>query len=157
GGHESVVYDALTTDPAEQEVIAAVLDQSQGVILFQEQMMRLGKIVGKFDAARANNLRRAISKKKQDLIDSLKPDFIAGAQTAGVGEDGTTPVPAFSADTAERLWTAFEGSGSYAFNASHTTAYGVIAYQTAYLKANWPAEFGAAVLRFTGSGTDKAH
>src|SRR5699024_5946289 len=59
--------------------------------------------------------------------------------------------------TAERLWTAFEGSGEYAFNRSHTTAYGVIAYQTAYLKANWPAEFGAAVLRFTGSGTDKAH
>ncbi|MDN5688253.1 MAG: hypothetical protein L0G94_16480, partial [Brachybacterium sp.] len=63
----------------------------------------------------------------------------------------------FSAATAERLWTAFEGSGRYSFNKSHTSAYGVIAYQTAYLKANWPAEFGAAVLRFTGSGSDKAH
>ena len=157
GGHQDVAYDALTTDPGEQEVIASVLGQSQGVILFQEQMMRLGKIVGKFDAAQANNLRRAISKKNQDLIDSLKADFIAGAQTEGAGEDGTSVVPAFSAETAERLWTAFEGSGEYAFNRSHTTAYGVIAYQTAYLKANWPAEFGAAVLRFTGSGTDKAH
>src|SRR5699024_2318187 len=57
----------------------------------------------------------------------------------------------------ERLWAAFERSGEYAFKRSHTTAYGVIAYQTAYRKANWPAEFGAAVLRFTGSGTDKAH
>ncbi|MDN5688240.1 MAG: DNA polymerase III subunit alpha [Brachybacterium sp.] len=157
GGHQSVAYDSLTRDPAEQEVIASVLDQSQGVILFQEQMMRLGKIVGKFDAAQANNLRRAISKKKQDLIDSLKADFIAGAQTEGVGEDGATAVPAFSEATAERLWTAFEGSGRYSFNKSHTAAYGVIAFQTAYLKANWPAEFGAAVLRFTGSGTDKAH
>src|SRR5699024_6017604 len=109
---------------------------------------RLGKVVGKFDAAQANNLRRAISKKNQDLIDSLKADFIAGAQTEGAGEDGTSVVPAFSAETAERLWTAFEGSGEYAFNRSHTTA---------YLEANWPAEFGAAVLRFTGSGTDRAH
>lgn len=157
GGHTGVAYDSLSTDPAEQETIGAVLGESQGVILFQEQMMRLGKIVGKFDAARANNLRRAISKKKQALIDSLKPDFIAGAQTEGVGEDGQTPVPAFSAATAERLWTAFEGSGEYAFNKSHTTAYGVLSYQTAYLKANHPAEFGAAVLRFTGSGKDKAH
>src|SRR5690625_1265324 len=120
-------------------------------------MMRLGKIVGKFDAAQANNLRRAISKKNQDLIDSLKADFIAGAQTEGAGEDGTSVVPAFSAETAERLWTAFEGSGDLAFNRTHTTAYGVIAYQTAYLQASWRAEFGAAVLRFTGSGTDKAH
>ena len=157
GGHEPVSYDSLTRDTAEQEVIASVLDSSQGVILFQEQMMRLGKIVGKFDAARANNLRRAISKKKQDLIDSLRADFIAGAQREGVGEDGVTPIPAFSEATAERLWTAFEGSGRYSFNKSHTTAYGVIAYQTAYLKANWPAEYGAAVLRFTSSGTDKAH
>lgn len=157
GGKASVTYESLTTDPVEQAVIASVLGQSQGVILFQEQMMRLGKIVGKFDAARANNLRRAISKKKQDLIDSLKPDFIAGAQRPGVAEDGVTPVPAISAATAERLWAAFEGSGSYAFNASHTAAYGAIAFQTAYLKANWPAEFGAAVLRFTGSGREKAH
>jgi len=157
GGKAPVSYESLTTDPAEREVIASVLGQSQGVILFQEQMMRLGKIVGKFDAARANNLRRAISKKKQDLIDSLKPDFIAGAQQTGVAEDGETPVPPFSAQTAERLWTAFEGSGSFAFNKSHTSAYGALAFQTAYLKANWPAEFGAAVLRFTGSGKDKAH
>ncbi|MGP9843329.1 DNA polymerase III subunit alpha [Brachybacterium sp. 107] len=157
GGKAPVSYDSLSTDPAEQEVIASVLGQSQGVILFQEQMMRLGKIVGKFDAVRANNLRRAISKKKQDLIDSLKPDFIAGAQRAGVAEDGVTPVPAFSAETAERLWVAFEGSGRFSFNKSHTLAYGALAFQTAYLKANWPAEFGAAVLRFTGSGKDKAH
>ncbi|MCG7309687.1 DNA polymerase III subunit alpha [Brachybacterium sp. ACRRE] len=157
GGKAPVSYDALSSDRAEQETIGSVLGESQGVILFQEQMMRLGKIVGKFDAVRANNLRRAISKKKQKLIDSLKPDFIAGAQREGVGEDGKTPVPAFSAETAERLWTAFEGSGSYAFNKSHTTAYGVLSYQTAYLKANWPPEFGAAALRFTGSGKDKAH
>ncbi|UQN30534.1 DNA polymerase III subunit alpha [Brachybacterium kimchii] len=157
GGKAPVSYSALSTDPDEQRTIGSVLGESQGVILFQEQMMRLGKIVGKFDAVRANNLRRAISKKKQKLIDSLKPDFIAGAQRAGVGEDGTTPVPAFSSETAERLWTAFEGSGSYAFNKSHTTAYGVLSYQTAYLKANWPPEFGAAALRFTGSGKDKAH
>src|SRR5699024_2435064 len=104
GGHQDGAYDALTTDPGEQAVSAAVLGQSQGVILFQEQMMRLGKIVGKFDAAQANNLRRAISKKNQDLIDSLKADFIAGAQTEGAGEDGTSVVPAFSAETAERLW-----------------------------------------------------
>lgn len=157
GGKTPITYDSLTNDPVEQAVIASVLGQSQGVILFQEQMMRLGKIVGKFDAARANNLRRAISKKKQDLIDSLKPDYIAGAQRPGVAEDGVTPIPAISAATAERLWAAFEGSGSYAFNASHTAAYGAIAFQTVYLKANWPAEFGAAVLRFTGSGRDKAH
>lgn len=157
GGKAPAAYDSLTTDPVEQAVIASVLGQSQGVILFQEQMMRLGKIVGKFDAARANNLRRAISKKKQDLIDSLRPDFINGAQQSGVAEDGVTPVPAMSAGTAERLWVAFEGSGSYSFNGSHTAAYGAIAFQTAYLKANWPAEFGAAVLRFTGSGKDKAH
>src|SRR5699024_1131947 len=96
GGHAPVSYDSLTSDPSEQEVIASVLDPSQGVILFQEQMMRLGKIVGKFDAARANNLRRAISKKKQELIDSLRADFITGAQREGVLEDGVTPIPAFS-------------------------------------------------------------
>lgn len=155
GGKKKVSYDNLTTDPAEQEVIASVLGETSGVILFQEQMMRLGKIVGNFTAAQANQLRRAISKKKQSMLDELKPAFISGAQTEGVGENGEA-VPPISRETAERLWVAFEGSGAYAFNKSHTTAYGLVAYQTAYLKANWPAEFGAATLRFTDTSKDKA-
>lgn len=155
GGKKKVSYDNLTTDPAEQEVIASVLGETSGVILFQEQMMRLGKVVGNFTAAQANQLRRAISKKKQSMLDELKPVFISGAQTEGVGENGEV-VPAISRETAERLWVAFEGSGAYAFNKSHTTAYGLVAYQTAYLKANWPAEFGAATLRFTETSKDKA-
>ena len=122
GGKKKVSYDNLTTDPAEQEVIASVLGETSGVILFQEQMMRLGKIVGNFTAAQANQLRRAISKKKQSMLDELKPAFIAGAQTEGVGENGEV-VPPVSRETAERLWVAFEGSGAYAFNKcsrSHT-------------------------------------
>lgn len=154
GGHEKVSYANLTRSPAEEKVIDSVLGESQGVILFQEQMMRLGKLVGNFDAAQSNNLRRAISKKKQSMIDELRPAFIAGAGVEGIGEDGVTVIPTFSRATAENLWTAFEGSGQYAFNKSHTTAYGVVAYQTSYLKANWPAEFGAAVLRFSGRKAD---
>lgn len=115
GGKKKVSYDNLTTDPAEQEVIASVLGETSGVILFQEQMMRLGKVVGNFTAAQANQLRRAISKKKQSMLDELKPVFISGAQTEGVGENGEV-VPVISRETAERLWVAFEGSGAYAFN-----------------------------------------
>lgn len=148
GGNHTVSYDALTTDPREQEIIASVLGETNGVILFQEQMMRLGRIIGNFTPAQANRLRRAISKKKQTEINALRPEFIEGAQREGVGEDGSV-VPPISEETARRLWVAFEGSGQYAFNKSHTTAYGVLAFQTAYLKANWAAEFGAATLRFT--------
>lgn len=115
GGKKSVSYDSMTTDPAEQEVIASVLGETSGVILFQEQMMRLGKIVGNFSVAQANQLRRAISKKNQSMLDELRDAFIEGAQQEGVGEDGR-PVSAISKETAERLWVAFEGSGRYAFN-----------------------------------------
>lgn len=143
-GREKVSYDYLTKDPAEQEIIARVLDKTYGAIIYQEQVMQLGAAIGGLDGGYTNKLRKAFSKKKADLMEQVKTKMFAGALA---GDNPTRTV--FQQSTLDNLWTTFEGAASYLFNQSHACGYGYVAYQTAYLKANWPAAFAAAVLANT--------
>lgn len=116
-GREPVSYDYLTTDPAEQKVIASVLDDTLGLIVYQESVMALSGVVAGFGPGLKNKLRKAFSKKKKEEMDALRDLFIAGATT--VTEDGpdSTASMAFAESTAVELWRTFDASASYLFNA----------------------------------------
>jgi DNA polymerase-3 subunit alpha len=142
--HEPVDYNYLTTDPAEQAAIASVLGDTFGTIVYQEQIMRLGGVVGGLTPGMRNKLQKAFSKKNVAMMAEVKEAMFAGG-LAGAGTCGV----AFRSETLDRIWVAFEGSAAYLFNQSHACAYGFISYQTAYLKANWPVQYGAAILAST--------
>jgi DNA polymerase-3 subunit alpha len=144
-GRDPVSYDYLTTNPAEQRIIASVLDPTFGTIVYQEQIMQLGTAIGGLDGGYTNKLRKAFSKKKAELMAQVKEVMFAGA----LAGDNPTRTP-FQQSTLDKLWTTFEASASYLFNKSHACGYGYVAYQTAYMKGNWPAAFAAAVLAHTG-------
>ncbi|HPC03437.1 MAG TPA: DNA polymerase III subunit alpha [Syntrophales bacterium] len=126
-GRKEIVYD----HPA----LADVLEETYGVILYQEQVMQIASRVGNYTLAEADTLRRLMSKKKPEEMEKEKPHFLEGARKNGI-----------SAEAAERIWGQMETFAGYGFNKSHGTAYAVISYQTAYLKAHYPVEFMAALL-----------
>jgi len=140
-GEERVSYRDFTTDPSEQERLASVLAETQGVWVFQEQLMRLGTVVAGFDAVQRSKLRKAVSKKKRDEMGIVGAQFLDGAEANG-----------FARRTAELLWDAMLGSAEYLFNKAHSTTYGYLAYMTAFYKANWPAAYAAATLAVTETG-----
>lgn len=156
-GDEPATYDYLTADPAEQAALASVLDRSMGLIVVQEHLMSLSRVVAGFGPGRRNRLRKAFSKKIEAEMQSLRQDFIAGGLVATVDDpdnDTEASIP-FSRNTLDALWTTFAASASYIFNASHSTPYAYISYQTAFLKANWPAHYAAAQLSVTEKDTDR--
>jgi DNA polymerase III subunit alpha len=114
---------------------AHILDDTYGVLLYQEQIMKIAMELASFSAVESDTLRGAMSKKKQDKIAQLKDVFVERAVGNGLEKSD-----------AERIYDLMASFGSYGFNKSHTACYAVIAYQTAYLKANYPAEFMAALL-----------
>lgn len=148
-GKEAVTYDLYTDDKVEQEWIALRLGKSFGILAYQEQMMLLGTTLAGFDAGQRSSLRRAIGKKDKVKMAEVKDIFLDGASKEFRDEHGTVISPVFRKDTADRIWSMFEGAASYAFNASHSMAYAYIGYYTAYLKANWPGAYGAAILANT--------
>jgi DNA polymerase-3 subunit alpha len=152
-GELPVDYDQFTKDPAEQAAIASVLAETYGVWVFQEQLMRLGGVVAGFNGKQRNALRKAVSKKKKDVLAKVSAEFLIGAQQEHRDTDGNITSIRFSEQTALNLIEAMKGSASYLFNASHSAAYAQLAFTTAFLKANWPAEYGAAILATT---SDKA-
>ena len=111
------------------------LQQTYGITVYQEQVMLLSQELAGFSKGEADVLRKAMGKKIFSLLEKLKPKFINGGK-----ERGHDP------DILEKIWKDWEAFASYAFNKSHSTCYAWIAYQTAYLKANYPAEYMAAVL-----------
>jgi DNA polymerase-3 subunit alpha len=111
------------------------LEQTYGITVYQEQVMLLSQELAGFSKGEADVLRKAMGKKIFSLLEELKPKFINGGK-----ERGHDP------DILEKIWKDWEAFASYAFNKSHSTCYAWIAYQTAYLKANYPAEYMAAVL-----------
>ncbi|MCX7794791.1 MAG: DNA polymerase III subunit alpha [Thermodesulfovibrionales bacterium] len=121
-----------------------ILDETYGVILYQEQVMRISNRIAGFTLGQADILRRAISKKDPFLMEELKTKFINGAVERG-----------YSEDIARRLFELIEYFGNYGFNKSHSAAYALVAYQTAYLKAHYPVEFMAASLTAEVDKTDK--
>ncbi len=112
-----------------------ILGPSFGIILYQELAMEIAKQLAGFSPAEADDLRKAIGKKLHQLMASLKEKFLEGCAANDV-----TPA------VANQLWKDIESAQDYSFNKSHAACYGLIAYRTAYLKANWPAEYMAALI-----------
>ncbi|MDR1101902.1 MAG: DNA polymerase III subunit alpha [Clostridiales bacterium] len=117
------------------ESLAHILDVTYGCVVYQEQVMQIVRDLGGYSLGRADILRRAMSKKKKDVMRRERQSFIDGAVTNGV-----------SSSIAAEIFDEMMSFSSYAFNKSHAAAYAVIAYQTAYLKLHYPCEFMAALL-----------
>ena len=126
-GREAITYDL----PEMKEY----LESTYGITVYQEQVMLLSQKLASFSKGEADVLRKAMGKKKKDLIDELRPKFIDGGMANGHPKE-----------VLEKIYTDWEAFASYAFNKSHSTCYAFIAYQTAYLKTHYPAEYMAAVL-----------
>ncbi len=126
------------------ERLRAILESSKGVILYQEQAMQISKELAGFSGAKADDLRKAIGKKNRAAMAALKPEFIEGCRASG-----TSP------QVIEFLWQTNEKSADYSFNKSHAACYALIAYRTAWLKANHPAEYMAALISSVMSTKDK--
>ncbi|HHW44289.1 DNA polymerase III subunit alpha [Desulfofundulus thermobenzoicus] len=121
-----------------------ILKDTYGVILYQEQVMRIASDLAGFTLGEADLLRRAMGKKKPEIIAGLRNQFVEGAVKNGV-----------EAGVAGQIFDLMEYFAGYGFNKSHSAAYALVAYQTAYLKANYPAEYMAALLTSVRDNTDK--
>jgi len=126
-GEEPIVYDL--------EACEEYLKDTYGITVYQEQVMLLSQKLANFSKGDADVLRKAMGKKQKDVLDKMKSKFID--QAVANGHD---------AEKLEKIWKDWEAFAQYAFNKSHSTCYAWIAYQTAYLKAHYPAEYMAAVL-----------
>lgn len=126
-GRKPIVYDI--------PVMEKYLKETYGITVYQEQVMLLSRLLADFTRGESDALRKAMGKKLKDKLDQLKPKFIEGGK-----RNGHNP------ETLEKIWTDWEKFASYAFNKSHATCYSWVAYQTAYLKANYPSEYMAAVM-----------
>ncbi len=121
-----------------------ILRSTYGVIIYQEQVMRIASDLGGFTLGEADLLRRAMGKKKPDIIAGLRQQFIEGAGRKEI-----------SAETAGRIFDLMEFFAGYGFNKSHSAAYALLTYQTAYLKAHYPVEFMAALLTSVMESSDR--
>ena len=126
-GREEIKYDI--------DCMEKYLKDTYGITVYQEQVMLLSRQLADFTRGESDALRKAMGKKKKDIVDAMKPKFIDG----GV-KNGHDP------KVLEKIWADWEKFASYAFNKSHAACYSWVAYQTAYLKANYPAEFMAAIM-----------
>ncbi len=111
------------------------LKDTYGITVYQEQVMLLSRQLADFTRGESDALRKAMGKKKKDIVDAMKPKFIEGGK-----RNGHDP------KVLEKIWADWEKFASYAFNKSHATCYSWVAYQTAYMKAHYPAEFMAAIM-----------
>ncbi|MFH2139126.1 MAG: DNA polymerase III subunit alpha [Candidatus Omnitrophota bacterium] len=128
----------------DHKLLEPVLKDTYGIILYQEQVMRITNVLAGFTLAQADLLRRAIGKKIPEVIENQRKSFIDGAQKNNIGKK-----------IAERIFDLIEYFAGYGFNKSHSAAYAMISYQTAFLKANFPVEFMAALLSSEKDNTDK--
>ncbi len=126
------------------ERLRSILEATKGVILYQEQAMRIAKELAGFSGAKADDLRKAIGKKNREAMAQLKPEFVAGCRASGTREQ-----------VIELLWSTNERSADYSFNRSHAACYALISYRTAWLKSNYPAEYMAALISSVMDTKDK--
>ena len=126
-GRKPVTYDL--------NAMEEYLEETYGICVYQEQVMLLSQKLANFTKGEADMLRKGMGKKKKKVIDMLYPKFIEGGTSNGHAEE-----------TLNKVWKDWEAFASYAFNKSHSTCYAFVAFQTAYLKAHYPAEFMASVL-----------
>lgn len=146
-GRQEISYDHLTRDPAEREVIASVLDETYGSVVYQEQMMRLAGAVSGFTAGERDKLRKVISKKKSEDLDAMWDRFLEGGLSTTTPSGATKP--AFAESTLRALWVTFKAAGEYAFNKAHSVAYGYLGFVTGLFTANYSVDYGAGVLGVT--------
>ena len=126
-GQEPVTYEIADMEE--------YLSDTYGITVYQEQVMLLSQKLAGFTGGEADTLRKAMGKKKRDVLDKMKPKFINGCKERGHDEK-----------ICDKIWGDWEAFASYAFNKSHSTCYAYVAYQTGYLKAHYPSEFMAALL-----------
>ena len=126
-GREEIKYDI--------DCMEKYLKDTYGITVYQEQVMLLSRQLADFTRGESDALRKAMGKKKKDIVDAMKPKFIDGGK-----RNGHDP------KILEKIWADWEKFASYAFNKSHAACYSWVAYQTAYLKANYPAEYMAAIM-----------
>src|SRR5215208_3222171 len=124
--------------------LRSITESTKGVILYQEQAMQIAKSLAGFSGPKADDLRKAIGKKNREAMAKLKPEFVEGCRASG-----TTP------EVIETLWATNERSADYSFNKSHAACYALISYRTAWLKANYPAEYMAALISSVMDTKDK--
>src|SRR5436190_15742145 len=134
-GREQIRYDL-----AEMEEF---LKDTYGITVYQEQVMLLSQKLASFSKGDADVLRKAMGKKQKEVLDKMKDKFIQGCKKNGHDER-----------IADKVWKDWEAFAQYAFNKSHSTCYSLVAYHTAYLKANFPAEYMAAVLTHSQSNLE---
>ncbi|HNA65772.1 MAG TPA: DNA polymerase III subunit alpha, partial [Saprospiraceae bacterium] len=135
-GREPIEYDL----PQMEEY----LKETYGVTVYQEQVMLLSQKLAGFTKGDADTLRKAMGKKQKDVLDKMKSKFLEGADKNNIDKK-----------VCEKIWTDWEAFAQYAFNKSHSTCYAFVAYQTAYLKAHYPAEYMSAVLTHNQGNIDK--
>lgn len=126
-GREQISYDIPCMEK--------YLKDTYGITVYQEQVMLLSRQLADFTRGESDALRKAMGKKKKDIVDAMRPKFIEGGKAKGHDEK-----------VLSKIWADWEKFASYAFNKSHATCYSWVAYQTAYLKAHYPAEYMAAVM-----------
>lgn len=134
-GREPIKYDLAE--------MAEYLSETYGITVYQEQVMLLSQSLAGFSKGDADVLRKAMGKKQKSVLDKMKDKFLQGCQDRGHAKD-----------ICEKIWTDWEAFAQYAFNKSHSTCYSLVAYHTAYLKANYPAEYMAAVLTHSQSNLE---
>jgi len=125
-------------------VLEPILNETYGVIVYQEQIMEIAARMAGFSLGQADLLRRAIGKKKKDILDQQQEMFVEGCLSKG-----------YSKDLAHEIYDLILKFASYGFNKSHAAAYALIAYQTAYLRANYPVEYMAALMTTYSGSSDK--
>jgi DNA polymerase-3 subunit alpha len=126
------------------ERLRPITEPTYGCVLYQEQLMEIAKQMAGFSPAEADDLRKAIGKKKRDLMATMKAKFLEGMKTSGT-----------ATKVAGDMWSLMEAAADYSFNKSHAACYALIAYRTAYLKANYPAEYMAALISSVMNTKDK--
>ncbi len=136
-GEKEITYD--------HEKMKGALEPTYGILVYQEQVMQIAREMCGFSGGQADTLRKAIGKKKADLMAKIKPEFI----------NGMVENSKVSQEFAENYWHQLEGFADYAFNKSHSACYALIAYQTAYLKAHYPEAFMAALMTSDFEDTDR--
>ena len=135
-------------DPAsvtyQDDRLRPITEETYGCCIYQEQLMEISKQLAGFTPAEADDLRKAVGKKKRDLMATMESKFIDGCAASGT-----------AAAVARDLWSLMTAAADYSFNKSHAACYALISYRTAYLKANYPAEYMAAVISSVMSTKDK--
>src|SRR5205085_6178862 len=126
------------------ERLRPITEATYSVILYQEQSMQIAKEIGGFSGPEADDLRKAIGKKDRARMASMKERFVQGARATGTSDR-----------VVQELWAVNEAAADYSYNRSHAACYALIAYRTAWLKANYPAEYMAALISSVMSTKDK--